>query len=376
MIVTPTTVRRSAATLALALGAVSGATAQLPLPAEPSVWVATMDVVAPTTGSGRCALFVTRSGHHAAVHCALEGVAPTSATFLADRLGLTGQVHASAPVSGGSTATATLDMPPASFIDALPSDTATIELHDSSGLLMRGVFSVGDATWTRVTLDGAQVVPPSSSGAAGNCDVAVIETPALVGVDCVLTGSAADTISLNAGGTGQTGGTLGEFAVTAGDSRPTVWATASGNLVQTARSEAPYYVEIGSGADAIRGQADGCRRDKHTLCLLDRFEVSAEGELGTDSTRGVGEAEPISTQLGLLRMRGTDKSGVQINTLSGVTAYMKDSCNALPAFTLILTLNAGTTSVLVRDLQTAFSRAFTLDDTTLTLLDQTTFACD
>ena len=120
----------------------------------------------------------------------------------------------------------------------------------------------------------------------------------------------------------------------------------------------------------------GCRRDKHPLCLLDRFEVSAEGELGTDSTRGVGDAEPISTQLGLLRMRGTDKSGVQINTLSGVTAYMKDSCNALPAFTLILTLNAGTTSVLVRDLQTAFSRIFTLDDTTLTLLDQTTFACD
>ena len=129
--------------------------------------------------------------------------------------------------------------------------------------------------------------------------------------------------------------------------------------------------------DAIRGQADGCRRNKHTLCLQDRFVITSEGELGfDDNTRGSGEAEPISQQFGLLRLRGTDESGLQINTLSGVTAYIKNSCDALKTFTVQLTLNAGPTNVTVHDTQTNLSRVFPLDsEGKSSVVDRTTFLC-
>lgn len=414
-------IRPGAVMLGLTLAVASGASAQVAsLPLAPSVWVATMepvlppseeteDAVVPPPRSGTCTLFVTRSGHRAAVQCAVEGVTPTTVSFFAARFGLSSQPLVSAAVPRGSAPAVTVDMPPASIIDALPANEARIELHDDSGLLARGIFSTGNATWTRITLDGTQVVPPSRSDITGDCDVVVtestagtftvVETPARVGVDCALTAETADStsqsdntpdspfalpvddsrppvaITVNAGAAGQTGSTLGAFTAPAGDSRPTVWTTATSDLVQAARTGAPYYVQVGTGIDAIRGQADGCRRDNYTLCLLDRFEVTAEGELGTDETRGNGEAEQISTRLGLLRMRGTDMSGVQINTLSGITVYIKNSCKTLPAFTLQLALNGGTTSVYVRDTETAIGRTFLLDSVTGTVIDQTTFPC-
>ena len=127
----------------------------------------------------------------------------------------------------------------------------------------------------------------------------------------------------------------------------------------------------------IRGQADGCRQNKNTLCLQNRFVITSEGELGfDDNTRGSGEAEPISEKFGLLRMRGTDKSGLQIDTLSGVTAYIKNSCAALQTFTVQLTLNAGPTNVTVRDTQTNLSRVFSLDsEGKSSVVDRTTFLC-
>ena len=75
-------------------------------------------------------------------------------------------------------------------------------------------------------------------------------------------------------------------------------------------------------------------------------------------------------------MRGTDKSGLQIDTLSGVTAYIKNSCAALQTFTVQLTLNAGPTNVTVRDTQTNLSRVFSLDsEGKSSVVDRTTFLC-
>jgi hypothetical protein len=111
--------------------------------------------------------------------------------------------------------------------------------------------------------------------------------------------------------------------------------------------------------------------------LQDRFVITAEGDLGfDDKTRGSGEAEPISLKLGLLRMRGTNKSGLQINTLSGVTAYIKNSCAALQTFTVQLTLNANATNVTVRDTRTNLSRIFALDTNKQSVVDRTTFLCE
>jgi hypothetical protein len=111
--------------------------------------------------------------------------------------------------------------------------------------------------------------------------------------------------------------------------------------------------------------------------LQDRFVITSEGDLGfDDKTRGSGEAEPISLKFGLLGMRGTNKSGLQINTLSGVTVYIKNSCAALQTFTVQLTLNANATNVTVRDTQTNLSRIFTLDANKESIVDRTTFLCE
>ena len=205
-----------------------------------------------------------------------------------------------------------------------------------------------------------------------------MKTLELAGVDCSLSSTTADTITLNAGALGRTGNTLETFTIPTGDSHPTAWVATNNILIQTTNSPAPYYLKVGNGMDAIRGQADGCRRNKHTLCLQDRFVITSEGELGfDDNTRGSGEAEPISQQFGLLRLRGTDESGLQINTLSGVTAYIKNSCAALQTFTVQLTLNAGPTNVTVRDTQTNRSRVFALDtDAQSSVVDRTTFLCE
>ena len=108
-----------------------------------------------------------------------------------------------------------------------------------------------------------------------------------------------------------------------------------------------------------------------------RFVITSEGELGfDDKPRGTGEAEPISQKFGLLRLHGTDESGLQINTLSGGTAYIKNSCDALKTFTVQLTLNAGPTNVTVRDTQTNLSRVFALDsENKSSVVDRTTFLC-
>ena len=332
----------------------------------------------PDTATGSCNLFVTRSGHRALTRCSLANFTPTTFSFSTNRFGLENQLLASVDTIEGDSATSViLEMPPASFVDALLTGDARLDLQDAAGSLMRGTFSEAETTLTTLTLDGAQVIPPSDSLATGQCNVLVAKIPALVGIDCSLSTATADTITLNAGSRGKTGNTLETFTIPVGDRHPTAWVPANSVLIQTTNSPAPYYLNVGTGTDAIRGQADGCRRNKYTLCLQDRFVITSEGDLGfDDKTRGSGEAEPISLQLGLLRLRGTNKSGIQINTLSGVTAYIKNSCAALQTFTVQLTLNANATNVTVRDTRTNLSRIFALDTNTETVIDRTTFLCE
>lgn len=378
----------------LAFGITSASAQQVLLPSAPSAWTASMETVAstedtsngsstatdnnPDTATGSCNLFVTRSGHRALTRCSLANFTPTTFSFSTNRFGLENQLLASVDTIEGDSATSViLEMPPASFVDALLTGDARLDLQDAAGSLMRGTFSEAETTLTTLTLDGAQVIPPSDSLATGQCNVLVAKIPALVGIDCSLSTATADTITLNAGSRGKTGNTLETFTIPVGDRHPTAWVPANSVLIQTTNSPAPYYLNVGTGTDAIRGQADGCRRNKYTLCLQDRFVITSEGDLGfDDKTRGSGEAEPISLQLGLLRLRGTNKSGLQINTLSGVTAYIKNSCAALQTFTVQLTLNANATNVTVRDTRTNLSRIFALDTNTETVIDRTTFLCE
>ena len=378
----------------LAFGITSASAQQVLLPSAPSAWTASLETVAstedtsngsstatnnnPDTATGSCNLFVTRSGHRALTRCSLTNFTPTTFSFFTHRFGLENQLLASVDtIDGDSAASVILEMPPASFVDALLTGDARLDLQDAAGSLMRGTFSEIETTITTFTLDGAQVIPPSDSLATGQCNVLVAKIPALVGIDCSLSTATADTITLNAGTRGNTGNTLETFTIPVGDRHPTAWVPANSVLIQTTNSPAPYYLTVGTGTDAIRGQADGCRRNKYTLCLQDRFVITSEGDLGfDDKTRGSGEAEPISLQLGLLRLRGTNKSGLQINTLSGVTAYIKNSCAALQTFTVQLTLNAGPTNVTVRDTQTNLSRIFALDTNTQSVVDRTTFLCE
>jgi len=378
----------------LAFGITSASAQQVLLPSAPSAWTASMETVAstedtsngsstatdnnPDTATGSCNLFVTRSGHRALTRCSLANFTPTTFSFSTNRFGLENQLLASVDTIEGDSATSViLEMPPASFVDALLTGDARLDLQDAAGSLMRGTFSEAETTLTTLTLDGAQVIPPSDSLATGQCNVLVAKIPALVGIDCSLSTATADTITLNAGSRGKTGNTLETFTIPVGDRHPTAWVPANSVLIQTTNSPAPYYLNVGTGTDAIRGQADGCRRNKYTLCLQDRFVITSEGDLGfDDKTRGSGEAEPISLQLGLLRLRGTNKSGIQINTLSGVTAYIKNSCAALQTFTVQLTLNANATNVTVRDTRTNLSRIFALDTNTETVIDRTTFLCE
>ena len=378
----------------LAFGITSASAQQVLLPSAPSAWTASLETVAstedtsngsstatnnnPDTATGSCNLFVTRSGHRALTRCSLTNFTPTTFSFFTHRFGLENQLLASVDtIDGDSAASVILEMPPASFVDALLTGDARLDLQDAAGSLMRGTFSEIETTITTFTLDGAQVIPPSDSLATGQCNVLVAKIPALVGIDCSLSTATADTITLNAGNRGNTGNTLETFTIPVGDRHPTAWVPANSVLIQTTNSPAPYYLNVGTGTDAIRGQADGCRRNKYTLCLQDRFVITSEGDLGfDDKTRGSGEAEPISLQLGLLRLRGTNKSGLQINTLSGVTAYIKNSCAALQTFTVQLTLNAGPTNVTVRDTQTNLSRIFALDTNTQSVVDRTTFLCE
>jgi len=378
----------------LAFGITSASAQQVLLPSAPSAWTASMETVAstedtsngsstatdnnPDTATGSCNLFVTRSGHRALTRCSLANFTPTTFSFSTNRFGLENQLLASIDTIEGDSATSViLEMPPASFVDALLTGDARLDLQDAAGSLMRGTFSEAETTLTTLTLDGAQVIPPSDSLATGQCNVLVAKIPALVGIDCSLSTATADTITLNAGSRGKTGNTLETFTIPVGDRHPTAWVPANSVLIQTTNSPAPYYLNVGTGTDAIRGQADGCRRNKYTLCLQDRFVITSEGDLGfDDKTRGSGEAEPISLQLGLLRLRGTNKSGIQINTLSGVTAYIKNSCAALQTFTVQLTLNANATNVTVRDTRTNLSRIFALDTNTETVIDRTTFLCE
>ncbi len=375
----------------LASGITDVSAQQVLLPPSPNAWTASMEAVASTedtsnsssTGnenaaSGSCHLFVTRSGHRALTRCSLTNFTPATFSFFTTRFGIQDQLLASVDtIDVDSTTSVALEMPPASFVDALLTGEARLELKNVSGTLMRGTFSEMETTITTITLDGAQVLPPSDSLATGQCDLLVAKTPSLTGLDCSLSSTTADTMTLNAGARGQTGNTLETFTIAVGDSHPTVWAPANDVLIQTTTSPAPYYLKVGSGTDAIRGQADGCRRNKYKLCLQDRFVITSEGELGfDDKTRGAGEAEPISQKFGLLRLRGTDESGLQINTLSGVTAYIKNSCAALKTFTVQLTLNAGPTNVTVRDTQTNLSRVFALDsENKSSVVDRTTFLC-
>ena len=378
----------------LAFGITSASAQQVLLPSAPSAWTASMETVAstedtsngsstatdnnPDTATGSCNLFVTRSGHRALTRCSLANFTPTTFSFSTNRFGLENQLLASVDTIEGDSATSViLEMPPASFVDALLTGDARLDLQDAAGSLMRGTFSEAETTLTTLTLDGAQVIPPSDSLATGQCNVLVAKIPALVGIDCSLSTATADTITLNAGSRGKTGNTLETFTIPVGDRHPTAWVPANSVLIQTTNSPAPYYLNVGTGTDAIRGQADGCRRNKYTLCLQDRFVITSEGDLGfDDKTRGSGEAEPISLQLGLLRLRGTNKSGIQINTLSGVTAYIKNSCAALQTFTVQLTLNANATNVTVRDTQTNLSRIFNLDANKESVVDRTTFLCE
>ena len=378
----------------LAFGITSASAQQVLLPSAPSAWTASLETIAstedtsngsstatnnnPDTATGSCNLFVTSSGHRALTRCSLTNFTPTTFSFFTHRFGLENQLLASVDtIDGDSAASVILEMPPASFVDALLTGDARLDLQDAAGSLMRGTFSEIETTITTFTLDGAQVIPPSDSLATGQCNVLVAKIPALVGIDCSLSTATADTITLNAGTRGNTGNTLETFTIPVGDRHPTAWVPANSVLIQTTNSPAPYYLNVGTGTDAIRGQADGCRRNKYTLCLQDRFVITSEGDLGfDDKTRGSGEAEPISLQLGLLRLRGTNKSGLQINTLSGVTAYIKNSCAALQTFTVQLTLNAGPTNVTVRDTQTNLSRIFALDTNTQSVVDRTTFLCE
>ena len=378
----------------LTFGITNASAQQVLLPPTPSAWTASLETVAstedtsngsstangsnPDTATGTCNLFVTRSGHRALTRCSLTNFTPTTFSFFTHRFGLENQLLASVDTTDGdSAASVTLEMPPASFVDALLTGDARLDLQDAAGSLMRGTFSEAETTITTVNLDGAQVVPPSDSLATGQCNVLVAAIPALVGIDCSLSTTTADTITLNAGTRGKTGNTLETFTIQVGDRHPTAWVPANSVLIQTTDSPAPYYLDVGTGTDAIRGQADGCRRDKYTLCLQDRFVITSEGDLGfDDKTRGSGEAEPISLKFGLLGMRGTNKSGLQINTLSGVTVYIKNSCAALQTFTVQLTLNANATNVTVRDTQTNLSRIFTLDANKESIVDRTTFLCE
>ena len=378
----------------LTFGITNASAQQVLLPPTPSAWTASLETVAstedtsngsstangsnPDTATGTCNLFVTRSGHRALTRCSLTNFTPTTFLFFTNRFGLENQLLASVDTTDGdSAASVTLEMPPASFVDALLTGDARLDLQDAAGSLMRGTFSEAETTITTVNLDGAQVVPPSDSLATGQCNVLVAAIPALVGIDCSLSTTTADTITLNAGTRGKTGNTLETFTIQVGDRHPTAWVPANSVLIQTTDSPAPYYLDVGTGTDAIRGQADGCRRDKYTLCLQDRFVITSEGDLGfDDKTRGSGEAEPISLKFGLLGMRGTNKSGLQINTLSGVTVYIKNSCAALQTFTVQLTLNANATNVTVRDTQTNLSRIFNLDANKESVVDRTTFLCE
>ena len=378
----------------LTFGITNASAQQVLLPPTPSAWTASLETVAstedtsngsstangsnPDTATGNCNLFVTRSGHRALTRCSLTNFTPTTFLFFTNRFGLENQLLASVDTTDGdSAASVTLEMPPASFVDALLTGDARLDLQDAAGSLMRGTFSEAETTITTVNLDGAQVVPPSDSLATGQCNVLVAAIPALVGIDCSLSTTTADTITLNAGTRGKTGNTLETFTIQVGDRHPTAWVPANSVLIQTTDSPAPYYLDVGTGTDAIRGQADGCRRNKYTLCLQDRFVITSEGDLGfDDKTRGSGEAEPISLKFGLLGMRGTNKSGLQINTLSGVTVYIKNSCAALQTFTVQLTLNANATNVTVRDTRTNLSRIFALDTNKQSVVDRTTFLCE
>ena len=214
----------------LAFGITSASAQQVLLPSAPSAWTVSLETVASTedtsngsstatdnnadTATGSCNLFVTSSGHRALTRCSLTNFTPTTFSFFTHRFGLENQLLASVDtIDGDSAASVTLEMPPASFVDALLTGDARLDLQDAAGSLMRGTFSEAETTLTTLTLDGAQVIPPSDSLATGQCNVLVAKIPALVGIDCSLSTATADTITLNAGTRGKTGNTLETFTI-------------------------------------------------------------------------------------------------------------------------------------------------------------------
>ncbi|GIS97939.1 MAG: hypothetical protein CM1200mP25_1760 [Acidobacteriota bacterium] len=69
--------------------------------------------------SGSCHLFVTRSGHRALTRCSLTNFTPVHFHFYA-RFGIQDQLLASVDtIDVDSTTSVALEMPPASFVDAL-----------------------------------------------------------------------------------------------------------------------------------------------------------------------------------------------------------------------------------------------------------------
>ena len=126
----------------LASGITDASAQQVLLPPSPGAWTAAMEVVteaedtstSSSTGnaaSGSCHLFVTRSGHRALTRCRLTNFTPSVFSFFTTRFGLQNQPLASvATIDVNSTTSVVLEMPPASFVDALLTGDAQLELKD------------------------------------------------------------------------------------------------------------------------------------------------------------------------------------------------------------------------------------------------------
>ena len=359
--------------LTLACPWVGIADAQVPVPRAPSAWKAAMQTVSDGSDNGHCHLLVGRSAHTTALFCRLnDGSAIQSFQFFVDGLGA--GPHATVSTSGGSPFRLTLNAPPGSVVDGLSRGTVRIEGYDASGAVLRGAFGDARPTWTEMSLDGFQVVPPAATTATGTCVVATMVDPSFIGLDCSheLPNAAAGAIVL--GAAGETGANVATFVLNPGDQHPVQLVESSPENIAPMLN-LPFHVQIGSGGATIRGQK-GCLRGPTTVCLQDRFEVGVTADLVPGEPRVAGQPEGISDELGLFVLEGTDPTGRDIRTVSGTTVYIRDDCASADNYALFVTVNTGgDVTVNVRDVVAGADHVFEIPSTVDALRDGSPLAC-
>ena len=345
----------------------------VPVPRAPSAWKATMRT-SDSADNGMCHLLIGRSADRAALFCRLaDGAALQSFRFFVDGLGAAPHATVST-TSSSSPFRVRVDAPPGSVIDGLSRGRVRIEGHDASDVIVVGTFTDAHATWTEMSLDGFQVVPPAATTATGTCAVLTMVDPSFIGLDCSHELPDASTGAIFLGAAGETGTNVGTFALAPGDQHPVELVESAPQAIASMLN-LPFYVQLGSGGDTIRGQKD-CLTGPTRACLQDRFEVSVTAELVPGEPRVTGRPDTISDELGLFVLEGTDATGRAIRIVSGTTVYVRDDCESRDSYTLFVTLNTGgDATVTVRDTVNGDEHIFEIPSTVGVLGDAATLAC-